>query len=419
MKDMNRHIIRLYATILLLFTALTGRGGEACDSLTATNAVTEAADAATGMDITATEAATEAAVADTTASRPGLIKRVINYFGQSNRRKSNSGLDFSIIGGPYYNSDMGLGIGLVASGLYGANGDPDTPPPSNASLSGKISTKGFATIGLSGTHLAPSDKYRVTYLVEFFADPSDYWGIGYDLGNDNANKSRMKRVGIKIEGAYLRSLGANLYAGPMVAVDYVNAFDIERPDLLAGMSTSTWSVGAGFTLSYDSRDVLTNPHKGVYAKVSQTFRPRFLANKNAFSSTALQLDLYKTIWTRGILAADLRAEFNYGNPSWHMMAQIGGTSFMRGYYQGRYRDKDMMALQVELRQHVWRRCGIVVWGAAATVFRRFDEITMRRMLPNVGMGYRWEFKKDVNVRFDFGFGKSGQNGFMFSINEAF
>lgn len=33
--------------------------------------------------------------------------------------------------------------------------------------------------------------------------------------------------------------------------------------------------------------------------------------------------------------------------------------------------------------------------------------------------YRWEFKKDVNVRLDYGFGKSGQSGFIFNIGEAF
>ena len=36
-----------------------------------------------------------------------------------------------------------------------------------------------------------------------------------------------------------------------------------------------------------------------------------------------------------------------------------------------------------------------------------------------GIGYRWEFKKNVNVRLDYGFGKNGQSGFIFNINEAF
>ena len=76
-----------------------------------------------------------------------------------------------------------------------------------------------------------------------------------------------------------------------------------------------------------------------------------------------------------------------------------------------------MSVQVELRQHVWRRNGITVWAGAGNVFH--DSRTFKKILPNFGIGYRWEFKKRVNVRLDLGFGKSGQNGFIFNINEAF
>ena len=31
--------------------------------------------------------------------------------------------------------------------------------------------------------------------------------------------------------------------------------------------------------------------------------------------------------------------FNFGNPSWAMMALLGNSYSMRGYYEGRYRDK--------------------------------------------------------------------------------
>jgi len=40
-------------------------------------------------------------------------------------------------------------------------------------------------------------------------------------------------------------------------------------------------------------------------------------------------------------------------------------------------------------------------------------------MPNYGLGYRWEFKKGVNVRLDMGFGKWHEKGVNFSINEAF
>lgn len=351
--------------------------------------------------------------------RGNIVSRIINYFNESNKPRDTSKLDFSFIGGPYYSSSMGVGVGLVASGLYGTGVNDSLIPPSNISFFGKFSTKGFVTIGIEGTHISPDDSYRINYMTEFFSDPSDYWGIGYEMGNNNADKSTLKRIGLKGNFEFLYHLGAHLYAGPMVAVDYIHAFDIERRELLDGQRTTLWSYGAGVTLTYDTRDVLTNPHSGVYASVTQSFRPAFIGNRYAFSTTDIQFDWYRTPWTGGIIAADVRGKFNFGNPPWNLMSLIGGSHFMRGYYEGRYRDKYMMAVQAELRQHVWRRNSLVAWVGAGTVFRRFNDITFGHLLPNWGVGYRWEFKKDVNVRLDVGFGKHGQNEFIFGINEAF
>ena len=170
---------------------------------------------------------------------------------------------------------------------------------------------------------------------------------------------------------------------------------------------------------YDTRDNLTNPHRGYYLRLQQLTRPRFMGNDYAFSTTSLRFDTYQRPWKGAILAEDVCTTFNFGNPSWGMMAELGGTTSMRGYYEGRYRDKHSMEATVELRQHIWKRNGIVVWGGAGTVFPKFSALRSKYILPNAGVGYRWEFKKDVNVRLDYGFGKSGQSGFLFNINEAF
>ncbi|MGM9859402.1 MAG: hypothetical protein ACI31C_01470, partial [Muribaculaceae bacterium] len=93
-----------------------------------------------------------------------------------------------------------------------------------------------------------------------------------------------------------------------------------------------------------------------------------------------------------------------------------------GYFEGRYRAKNEIDICVELRQHVWRRNGIVVWGGVASLFNRFVsknyETNNSGWLPNWGVGYRWQFKQRMNVRVDFGFGK-GQSGIIFNLNEAF
>lgn len=356
---------------------------------------------------------------DTLTKKKSLLTRFLDYFNDANKNKEHKKFDFSIIGGPHYSTDTKLGIGLVAAGLYRANANDTLLPPSNVSLFGDVSTVGFYMLGIRGTHIFPQDKYRADYTIYFYSFPYKFWGMGYDMGDDDSNKSDMKRWQARFKASFLFHLGDNLYLGPMVSYDYVIGRRIERPELLNGMDQHTWNIGAGFSAVYDTRDVLTYPHRGFYINLSQCFRPRFMGNDYAFSTTELQVDAYQRVWKGAILAEDFRTMLNFGNPSWGMMALLGNSNSMRGYYEGRYRDKHKMEAQVELRQHVWKRNSLTTWVGAGTVFHKFSEMRSRHILPNFGIGYRWEFKKNVNVRLDYGFGKAGQTGFLFSINEAF
>lgn len=356
---------------------------------------------------------------DTLTKKKSLLTRFLDYFNDANKNKEHKKFDFSIIGGPHYSTDTKLGIGLVAAGLYRANANDTLLPPSNVSLFGDVSTVGFYMLGIRGTHIFPQDKYRADYTIYFYSFPCKFWGMGYDMGDDDSNKSDMKRWQARFKASFLFHLGDNLYLGPMVSYDYVIGRRIERPELLNGMDQHTWNIGAGFSVVYDTRDVLTYPHRGFYINLSQCFRPRFMGNDYAFSTTELQVDAYQRVWKGAILAEDFRTMLNFGNPSWGMMALLGNSNSMRGYYEGRYRDKHKMEAQVELRQHVWKRNSLTTWVGAGTVFHKFSEMRSRHILPNFGIGYRWEFKKNVNVRLDYGFGKAGQTGFLFSINEAF
>ena len=356
---------------------------------------------------------------DTLTKKKSLLTRFLDYFNDANKNKEHKKFDFSIIGGPHYSTDTKLGIGLVAAGLYRANANDTLLPPSNVSLFGDVSTVGFYMMGIRGTHIFPQDKYRADYTINFYSFPCKFWGMGYDMGDDDSNKSDMKRWQARFKASFLFHLGDNLYLGPMVSYDYVIGRRIERPELLNGMDQHTWNIGAGFSAVYDTRDVLTYPHRGFYINLSQCFRPRFMGNDYAFSTTELQVDAYQRVWKGAILAEDFRTMLNFGNPSWGMMALLGNSNSMRGYYEGRYRDKHKMEAQVELRQHVWKRNSLTTWVGAGTVFHKFSEMRSRHILPNFGIGYRWEFKKNVNVRLDYGFGKAGQTGFLFSINEAF
>lgn len=372
-------------------------------------------------ELSVTDSISSAEKVDTMALRAGKswVNRILDYFDDSNKNKKHKRFDFSVIGGPHYASDTKFGLGLVAAGLYRTDPNDSILPPSNVSLYGDVSSVGFYMLGVRGNHIAPKGRYRIDYHLYFYSFPADFWGIGYEMGDNDANKSDMKRWQAQAEVSFLFRVADNFYIGPMASYDYVIGKHIERPELLQGMDQHTWNVGAGVSLVYDNRDNLTNPHRGIYLNINQMFRPRFMGNDYAFSTTAFRFDAYQRLGKGTVLAEDIGANLNFGNPSWGMMAELGGTHSMRGYYEGRYRDKHSLEATVELRQHVWKRNGIVVWVGAGTIFPKFSALRSKQILPNAGVGYRWEFKKNVNVRLDYGFGKSGQSGFLFNINEAF
>lgn len=372
-------------------------------------------------ELSVTDSISSAEKVDTMALRAGKswVNRILDYFNDSNKNKKHKRFDFSVIGGPHYASDTKFGLGLVAAGLYRTDPNDSILPPSNVSLYGDVSSVGFYMLGVRGNHIAPKGRYRIDYHLYFYSFPADFWGIGYEMGDNDANKSDMKRWQAQAEVSFLFRVADNFYIGPMASYDYVIGKHIERPELLQGMDQHTWNVGAGVSLVYDNRDNLTNPHRGICLNINQMFRPGFMGNDYAFSTTASRFDAYQQLGKGTVLAEDIGANLNFGNPSWGMMAELGGTHSMRGYYEGRYRDKHSLEATVELRQHVWKRNGIVVWVGAGTIFPKFSALRSKQILLNAGVGYRWEFKKNVNVRLDYGFGKSGQSGFLFNINEAF
>ena len=48
---------------------------------------------------------------------------------------------------------------------------------------------------------------------------------------------------------------------------------------------------------------------------------------------------YHPVWKGGVLAGQFHTLLNYGNPPLGLMATLGSSYSMRGYYEGRYRDK--------------------------------------------------------------------------------
>ncbi|MCH5220199.1 MAG: BamA/TamA family outer membrane protein [Muribaculaceae bacterium] len=354
---------------------------------------------------------------------PNFVRRVINYFGEANKPHPDKKFDISFIGAPFYSSEAGLGLGLVSSARYYTHRDAmgvpmiDTPP-SQLSLKGKVTLGQLYKIEGEGYHIFPKDRFRINYSAYVYTFKDKFWGIGYEMDKNDNNESIFKRIQGVVKADFVMRFGKRFFIGPIASFSYNKATRVDRPELFAGEPRETLTTGVGITAYYDSRDVPFNAYRGIFLRYNQVFNPRFMGNKYAFSQSELTASVYKKVWKSGVLAAMYHADITYGNTPWGMLPTFGGSERMRGYYEGRFRDKCEMDITVELRQHIWRRNGIVVWIGAGTIFPKFSDFDIHHVLPNAGVGYRWEFKQRVNVRLDFGIGKD-EYGFNFSINEAF
>ena len=133
--------------------------------------------------------------------------------------------------------------------------------------------------------------------------------------------------------------------------------------------------------------------------------------------------IYKPIKKNTVLAFQLYGQFTLGNPPFNMLSLMGGESLMRGYYLGRYRDKHLIAGQVEYRILPFdfsKRWGASVFVAAGEVFSEDNIFQINRLLPTGGFGVRYLVfpEKDIYTRIDISFTGEGR-GVYFFIGEAF
>lgn len=351
----------------------------------------------------------------------GIFKKIVNYFRDSNKQKPNKKIDFGFIPGPNYSATTGLGLGLLGTATYSADHTDPTLPRSNASVYSNMTTAGFFMVGLRGNHIFPHESFQLDYKINLSTFSTSYWGMGYANADNDDNETDYRRNRINAMARFMVKLAPNTYIGPFVNYRVTQASDVNEDFsyLWQGQDKTIHTYTAGLSFTYDSRDFMLNASKGVFVQIDQTFTPRCFGNgKYNFSTTEATFATYGKLWKGAILAGELHGQFNYGHIPWSQLATVGSNDRMRGYYEGRYNDKNVIEGQVELRQHIKGRNGVVAWVALANAFPDFKNIAWRYTLPNAGVGYRWEFKKRINIRVDYGFTRNG-GGFIFNINEAF
>lgn len=353
--------------------------------------------------------------------KKGIVGKLVNYFDKADDPKPLDKLDFSIIGGPFYNKTAGLGIGLCASGLYHLQPTNAVLPQSSFSLTAQATTKGMFKLNVRGYNYLPNDLFRSDFEIDLTTFRTEFWGLGYKFCDDNQFNSSFTRNQIRANANFLVHLAGKLYMGPSL---YYSLFYADKRDEMANYLIGdgphrTSTLGIGATVRFDTRDFALDPKRGVFFNFEQRVQPKCFGNHSTFATSELQVSAFTPLWKGCVLGGELHSLINCGDDvPWTEFAKMGGVYRMRGYYEARYTDRNIIEAQLEFRQHIKGRNGIVAWIGFANVFRDTHTWRFSHTLPNGGLGYRWRFKPGVNIRLDLGFTRNGL-GFIFAINEAF
>ncbi len=266
-----------------------------------------------------------------------------------------------------------------------------------------------------------TDRYRFYGDVGHEKFPNRFFGIGNETDVDEAYTSRTTSAGFGFE----RRFGASTYLGASYTWSRTKLIEAEEDGLLAsgtipGAGGGTLSgIGAGVT--YDTRDAILATSRGRYARLQvERFDDAFGGD---FDFTRLDLDVRHFTPTRPghVLALQGVVRMTTEGAPFYALGRLGGPDLLRGFREGRYRDRHLLAAQAEYRMPIASRIGWAGFAGAGQVARELGDFSADGFHVAGGVGLRFvvDTRENLSLRIDFGFAQGGESGVYITAGQAF
>lgn len=327
--------------------------------------------------------------------------------------------------------ETGFGYGALLVPVYNFGNDSLTRS-SNGQLLGYRTQKKQSSVQLTYNIYTNHEKYIIMGNANYFNFPIQYYGTG----NQNNNVKDYTIVDYKLlyfQNRVLRQVKRYLFAGGLYHINKVYDISSEAGlrskiyDRPANELDGTVTSGLGPALLYDSRDNPLNSRTGFYAAYSTLLSQQGLGSEFNFTRHSFDIRKFIPLRTSQVLAFQGLAKFHSGHVPCRELALLGGggggaeIGGMRGFYEGRFRDRQMIAAQAEFRQQVFSRVGFVLFAGAGEVNDKLNHFNTQNLRSAAGGGIRLMLNKKerLNIRIDYAVGSHGASGLYFDIGEDF
>ncbi len=253
--------------------------------------------------------------------------------------------------------------------------------------------------------------------------PDTFWGVGNDMPESADEDFTARHFGAKT--MLNRRIVSELRFGAMTDVRDRRIMRYETGGLIdtdaVPGSAGGRLVGLGPTLLWDSRDTDFSTRHGGRYELTSIFYSSALGSEFSFTNLVLDLRQFVPLWYDHVFAAQLYAQVVSDGAPFTSLALLGGPERMRGFYEGRYRDRQMVEAQVEYRLPLIGPLGAALFVGAGDVAPRMDAYDASEIKVAGGSGLRFELesREHVNARFDAAVTNRGHVNVYVELNEAF
>lgn len=276
---------------------------------------------------------------------------------------------------------------------------------------------------ISGQIFTAERRYQLNADLGYYNYFFPFGGVGFSTPSDYNENYYVRFPRVRLTA--LRRAGANIYYGPKLAYDQYTIRRTQSGGLLE-QSFITGSKGGplfqyGFQLNYDSRDNIFSAQKGWLVESSVTASDNKVLGNYTFVNYVLNVNQYLAVKENTTFAWNVCGDFFTGDPPFNAMAYLGGPFNMRGFYSGRYRDRQAISSQAEIRWRIIPWFSVVGFLSSGTVANEISGMRFDQMLYTAGTGFRLTLneKSRMGVRVDYAYTNKGYGNFYVGVGEAF
>lgn len=260
------------------------------------------------------------------------------------------------------------------------------------------------------------------FLAERF--PTKFWGVG--ASTDESMLESYTPQTYFMEIGIQKKLFHNIpfYLGFKYHLENTRILEKEPGKLLdqglVSGSNGGLLSGPGIIFNYDSRDNIFYPSSGYYFQAYGFWNDRIFGSDFNYISFKIDLRSYISVSDGQVLAFQAVLDTSVGEVPFYKLPRVGGDTLLRGYYSGRFRDRNLLAFQSEYRFPIWKKLSGVVFGAMGNLADRLRDFTWDNLKYAAGFGLRIKIipQEKANLRVDFAFGP-GTTGIYFKAGESF